>query len=271
MLTAVDGIPMVKFSLFEDAGGCVAAVSLRTGGVSAAPFASLNMSFSTGDAPEAVRENRRRFCEALGLPSESLISCHQVHGTRIEIVGAADRGRGALEKETAIADCDGLMTAEAGVALTMNFADCTPLLFYDPVKKICAVSHGGWRGTAGDIAGKTVRLMGERFGSRPADILSGIGPAIGAASFEVGGEVLEAFRTLFAAEEMESLARKKKNGKFLFNLPRANRLLLLRAGIADAHIEDCGLCTYTRDDLFFSYRKSGGTTGRHMAVISMRA
>ena len=271
MINERNGISYVTFSLFQKGGGVKAAVASRKGGVSQAPFDSLNMSFSTGDKAEAVRENRRRFLSLLSIAPEAVISCHQVHGTHIEAVGKKDRGRGALSPDTAIPDCDGLLTGEAGVPLTMNFADCTPLLFYDPVRRAAGLAHGGWRGTAGNIAGAMVRLMEERCRSDPADILAAIGPAIGPCCFEVGSDVVQVFAGLFSTEDMARLAVPEagKEGKFLFDLPQANRLLLLRAGILPSHIEDARLCTYCRDDLFYSYRKSKGKTGRHMAVIEM--
>lgn len=269
MIEIQNGFPFVRFPAFQKAGGVVAGVASRKGGVSAAPFDSLNMSFSTGDDPDAVRENRRRFLSLLRIPAEDIISCHQVHGTNIVPVGAADKGRGALDRESAVPGCDGLVTNERHVPITMNFADCTPLLFYDPVEDVIGISHGGWRGTAGDIAGKTVALMGKLYGSRPEQILAGIGPAIGACSFEVGEDVIDAFRPLFGDEELRSLYTEKGNGKFLFNLPGANQKLLLRAGLLASHIDDCGLCTYCHDDLFFSYRKSGGKTGRPMAAMML--
>lgn len=269
MIEIRNGIPFVAFSLFRRAGGVTAAVASRRGGVSKAPFDTLNMSFSTGDDPAAVRENRKRFLSLLHIPAESIISCHQVHGTHIEIVGRADCGRGAKEADTAIPACDGLMTQEKNVPLTMNFADCTPLLFYDPVHHAAGVAHGGWRGTAGDIGGKMVQLFHETYGTRPEDLLAGVGPAIGGCCFEVGQDVIDAFSALFGLEEMGRLAREKGGGKYLFDLPEANRLLLLRAGMTSHHIEMSGLCTYCRDDLFFSYRKSGGRTGRHMAAVML--
>lgn len=271
MIEICHGIPYVSFSIFKKAGHVKAAVASRKGGVSTAPFDSLNMSFSTGDDPDAVRENRRRFLSLLGIAPADMVSCCQVHGTHIEVVGKKDRGRGALSLETALTSCDGLLTSDPGVPLTMNFADCTPLLFYDPVRRAGGLAHGGWRGTAGNIGGAMVRLMEERFGSRPEDILAGIGPAIGPCSFEVGRDVVDAFASLFTEAEMKELAAPEegKEGKFLFHLPLANRLLLRRAGLWDSHIEDAGICTYCREDLFYSYRKSGGRCGRHMAVFSL--
>lgn len=268
-LISKDGISYLTFAIFQN-HPVTAAVSTRLGGVSKAPFDTLNMGLPVGDDPAAVLENRRRFFHVLGSDASRIICAKQVHGTHIEIVGEKDCGRGALSMENAIPDCDGLITAEKNVPLIMNYADCTPLLFYDPVKEVIGLSHGGWRGTAGNIAGKTIDKMVKEFGCRREHILCAIGPAIGKACFEVGGEVIEAFSHLFSAAHMETLSATKPNGKYLFDLHGANRLLMEQAGIPKDHIEDCGICTYCRDDLFYSYRKSGGKTGRHMAVLEMQ-
>lgn len=263
-------IPFVSFTLFQSSGEVTAAVATRKGGVSEAPFDTLNMSFSVGDKPEAVRENRRRFLTLLGMDPASAVSCRQVHGSHIEVVDGSFRGRGAENAASAIPDCDGLLTGESNVPLMMNFADCTPLLFYDPVHRAVGAAHGGWRGTVLDIGGHMVRLMRARFGTDPADLLVGIGPAIGRCCFEVGEDVVAAFARLFGEQDMTELAAEKGGGKYLFDLPEANRRLLLRAGVRPSHIERSEYCTYCRDDLFFSHRKSGGCTGRHAAVIMRR-
>ena len=265
---SADGILYMTFDCYQGQG-VVAAVSCRTGGVSEPPFSSLNMGFHTGDDADAVRENRRRYFEALGLSASRLVSGNQVHGTYIYKVTEKDAGRGALTMETAIPACDGFMTDEKDIPITMNYADCTPLFFYDPVKRAIALSHGGWRGTAGNIAALTVAKMEKNYGSKRKDILCVIGPAIGLECFEVGEEVVEEFYKLFNEKEISRLAVKKANGKYLFDLHNANRRLLEKAGIPADHIEDCGLCTYCHDDLFYSYRRSGGKTGRHMAVMAL--
>lgn len=144
-----NGVSYLTFDVFENAP-LTAAVSCRDGGVSQGFFTSLNMGLHVGDDPSLVVENRKRFFDALGADSRTLINCSQVHGTHIEIVGKEDCGRGALSLDTAIPDTDGLITNEANVPITMNYADCTPLFFYDP-KGVIALSHGGWRGTAGNI------------------------------------------------------------------------------------------------------------------------
>lgn len=259
-----------RFSIFEDKAGFEAAVSCRKGGSSPAPFDTLNMSFSAGDNPEHVRDNRKRFLQLLGIPSDQIISCHQVHGIHLEQVGAEYCGRGALDPDDALPACDGLLTNESNVPLTMNFADCMPLVFYDPVRRAAALSHGGWRGTAGNIAGRTVKRMQEVFGSIPGNILAAEGPAIGPSCFEVGEDVQKAFVCLFQEEQQNCLFRNKGGGKYLFSLAEANRLLMIRAGIRPEHIELSDICTYTRDDLFYSHRHSGGRTGRHMTVVMLK-
>lgn len=261
-------ITFLTFSIFEGLS-VKAAVSCRRGGVSKPPFSSLNMGLHVGDRREDVLENRKRYCRALGIDEAMLINCSQVHGTHIEIVSEEDRGRGAFSLDTAIPDTDGLITASPKVPLTMNYADCTPLFFYDPVKKVCALSHGGWRGTAGDIAGKTVSLMAEKYHSRREDILGAIGPAIGLHDFEVGEEVILAMKPLFSEEEWPSLYRRKENGKYLFGLAEANHCLMKKAGLLENHIEDCHISTWAANDLFYSYRRENGRTGRHMAVLMM--
>lgn len=265
-----EGISFLTFTIYRNYP-LRAAVSMRQGGVSEGPFGSLNMGLHVGDDPAAVVENRRRFFHALSSDAKRLINCNQVHGTHVEVVGEKDCGRGADRLETAIPDCDGLITAEKGVPITMNYADCTPLFFYDPKKEVIALAHGGWRGTAGNIAGKTIEKMEQEFHCCREDILCAIGPAIGKDAFEVGGEVVDAFRLLFPETLLTTLYQKKDNGKYLFDLHGANRELMKAAGIPEHHIEDCGICTFSHDDLFYSYRKSGGKTGRHMAVMELVA
>lgn len=268
-ISVKNGVKFLTFSLFENKE-IVAAVSCRVGGISDYPFTSLNTGLTTGEKEDTVLANRKLFLDTVGIPCEDIVSSFQVHGTHVEDVGTMDKGRGALSASTSIEKTDGLITKDKNVPLTMKFADCTPLFFYDPVKEVIALSHGGWRGTAGNIAGKTIEKMVKEYGCKAKNILCAIGPTISKNNFEVGPEVVEAMAPLFTEEEMKELATAKSNGKFYFDLPKANLLLMRKAGILAKNIEDCGLCTYERNDLFFSYRKEHGNTGRHMAVLSMK-
>lgn len=259
--------------LLNHAGAAVAAVSSRNGGVSNAPFASLNMSFSTGDNPDYIRENRRRFFAALGLSMDNAVCCSQVHGTHIVAVTEADRGKGAYDKETAIPACDGLMTNVPGIVLTMNFADCTPLWVYDPVHQAVALGHGGWRGTAANIGPLMLKAMHEAYGTEAKDVYVAFGPTIRACSFEVGQDVLDAFGECLTDEELAMAAEKVQEGKYFLDLPAIHKTLFLQAGVLPHHMEDVRVCTYCHEELFYSYRKAsrrGEKTGRHMALIAIR-
>ena len=271
MLEEKQGISFITFGIYKAVPAVTAAVSTRCDGQSTGSFASLNMSFASGEPADTIRANRRAYLQALHIDPATIVACNQVHGIHIEAVGRESCGNGALTRETAIAACDGLMTNQSDVPLTMNFADCTPLLFVDPVHHAVAVSHGGWRGTAGDIGRVTLQQMKKKYGTQPSDVLAAIGPAIGGCCFEVGPEVIEKFRPLFTAQDMHELARCiGETGKYYFDLPKANEKLLMQAGILPEHLENSHLCTYCWDDLFYSYRKAskqGQKTGRHMAVI----
>lgn len=264
-----NGIFYVSFPQMEERG-IIAVVAGRQGGVSRDPFESLNMSFSSGDDPAAVLENRRRLMALFSLPLERMVACHQVHGTNVVKVTGKEAGLGAGSQKTAIPDCDGLATNVPGVTLSMNFADCTPLLFYDPRHHAIALSHGGWRGAAGNIGGKTVAKMNEWYGTRAGDIFAAVGPAIGPCCFEVGDDVIDAFSVHFDGKTMARLAKPKaEKGKYLFDLPEANRLLLMQAGIREDHIDLSRLCTYCHKELFYSYRRDGKKAGRHMAIMAI--
>ena len=271
MLEEKQGVSFVTFTIFKSVQAVTAAVSTRCGGQSTGTFASLNMSFASGEPADTIRANRRVYLQALHIDPATIVCCNQVHGVHVEAVGRDACGCGALTRDTAISACDGLITNQSNVPLTMNFADCTPLLFVDPVHHAVAVSHGGWRGTAGNIGNITLQKMKEDYGTQPSDVLAAIGPAIGGCCFEVGSEVIEQFRSLFTAQDMRELSRYiSETGKYYFDLPKANEKLLLQAGILPNHLENAHLCTYCRDDLFYSYRKASKQkrqTGRHMAVI----
>lgn len=262
------GMTYISFPHFGNS--LIAAISGREGGVSQGDFASLNMKFLEGENPQAVIENRRRFLSLFSISEKDIVACEQVHGNHVAVVDEKEKGKGALTKETAIPRCDGLVTNVSAVPLTMYFADCTPLLFADVKKHVVGIAHGGWRGTVGGIGAVMVETMERRYGCRTEDIYVAIGPAIGFDDFEVGEEVINAFRRLFTAEEIAPLVREKEGGKFLFDLPRANRLILEKNGIDSHHIEDCGISTYSHTDLFYSYRKEKGKTGRHMAVMMLK-
>ena len=254
------------FSIFPAA--VVHAVSTRHGGVSVPPYDSMNLALHVGDDASDVVENRRRFLGLLGLDSDRLTTPEQIHGDNIVRVGEAEAGRGRLSYADAIPETDALMTDVPGIPLMLCFADCTPILLFDPVHRAAAIAHGGWKGTVRSIAAKTVRAMGDAYGTRPEDCFAGIGPAIGPCCYEVGGEVADEFRKAFPQFAEFFLLEEK--GKIRLDLWQANRLQLEDAGILPEHIDVAGVCTSCHARTFYSYRAEGPTIGRIAAVMAIR-
>lgn len=220
-----------------------------------------NLGFIEGSTPSVVLTNRMALAEAVGFSLDQLTVGAQVHSAHIAVITQEEAGRGGKDRESRLPDTDALVTRESGICLMVMSADCVPILLYDPVQKVIAAVHAGWRGTVGGIAGKTVLLMQEAFNCVPADILVGIGPSIGRCCFEVGGEVAGAFRD--RNERVEGVVYAGKNeGKYQVDLWEANRRQLLAAGVGEGNIEVAGVCTFCNHDRFFSYRYDHGNTGR---------
>ena len=235
--------------------------STRGGGVSAPPFATLNLGGKWGDAPDSVAENRRRLARAAGAP---VFTAAQVHGVAIARVRAGD-----VPEEVARRQADGLCTDRADVALAVFVADCIPAVVVDPRTGAFAAVHAGWRGTLAGVLPAAVRALGEHFGARPADLRVALGPAIGPCCFEVGPEVVEAFEVgLPAARAAGVIVGALPGGKAHIDLKRANSLLLERAGLAPDAIDAGPECTSCDRARFFSYRRDKGMTGQHLAFVA---
>lgn len=233
--------------------GLVVAQSTRHGGVSPAPWDSLNLGWNTEDEAARVRENRDRFFAALGFDASGVVGGRQVHGADVCVVTQAGRYDGF----------DAFVTDRPGLLLAVAVADCVPVLLVDPVRRVVAAVHAGWRGTVATVAKRTVQLMCRRFGSHPAELYAWIGVAIGFAHFEVGAEVARHF-----AEAHKRAAARP--GKWLVDLKSANRTQLLQAGLLARRIEVAPWCTVTHHADFFSHRKGRGRTGRMLAVVGWR-
>lgn len=241
-------------------------ISTRLGGLSRPPFANLNLGIRTDDDPAVVRHNRQLFCQAVGVDFARATCAQQVHGDKIFVVGEAEAGRGVTGYDTAITGTDALITDRPGLPLMLFFADCVPVLIYDPVKRVVAISHAGWKGTVARIAAKTVRAMGEHFGTRPADCHIGIGPSIGPCDYEVDEPVIDALKDAF--DNWKDLVI-PRGGKWLLDLWRTNSYQLEEIGVPRGHIEVSGVCTACNTALFYSHRVEKGVTGRLGAVISL--
>ena len=236
--------------IFSQFSEVVAGQSTREGGVSPMPY-GLNLSSHVGDDRENVLENRRRFYEALGIPKDARhVYQNQIHSANVRVV-SGDEGM--------VKDSDALITTEPGVFLNISVADCTPVMLYDPVRKIIGDVHAGWRGTEQMIALKTIRQM-TTLGSNPQDIVAFIGASASCERYEVGFDVA----TLFEKHHIRELG----NGKFLLDVKEANREQLIRAGIPETQIEVSPLCSISNERLH-SFRRDGKQSGRMFSTIGM--
>ncbi len=232
----------------------------RIGGVSSGPYATLNVSPREGDPPEQVRMNWQRIASAFGIPCEQFFVVNQVHGEKFLIIEDAVSCHSLENRQY-----DAIVTDKPGVAIGIKTADCAPVLLFDKRRQAIAAIHAGWRGTALGIAGKAVRVMRERFSTRPEDLRAAIGPSIGPCCYEIDEPVFEAISRSGDADRVMRPGR--RDGRWMFDLPLANRIQLEREGVPPGQISDTGLCTCCREDLFFSHRRDGERTGRHLNFI----
>ncbi len=257
----------LTFPKIAQAGGVKHAFSTRFGGVSTGDCSTMSFGFSLGDKPENVLENYRIFCEAFGTDCKNAVLSQQTHTANLRIVTKKDSGKGIfLERD--YSDIDGLVTNERGLVLVTQYADCTPLAFYDPVKRVVATSHAGWRGTVQEIAAKTIALMRDRFGSDPADILCGIGPNIGKCCYEVDDPVINEVNKL-SYLELDSCYTPKGGGKYMLNLREVNRQIMVHSGINPQNIDVADLCTCCHSDVFHSHRATKGKRGTLALMIGL--
>lgn len=245
---------------FEMWSGIRHGIFTRQGGVSPAPWASLNMGGNVGDPIENVRQNHERMLTALALDPARACTVWQVHSAAVVIANAA------LPNRRWLAQADGLVTDRLDLSLTMRFADCTPIFLLDPRRGVIGLAHAGWRGTVQGVAAQTARTMMTAFGSRPQDIQAGIGPAISLACYPVGPEVVGAVQAYFGTAD-GLVRRDERDGSFHLDLWAANQLDLQRLGVTQ--IEIAGICTASNTHEFFSHRAESGRTGRFGTVLSL--
>jgi len=241
--------------------------STRKGGASDGQYESMNLSFLNGDKRENVLKNYEILCNELGTSTENLVLSRQTHTDNIKIVDASHRGTGIFKDS--FLDIDGLITNTPKVALVTQYADCTPLLFCDPQKKVIATSHSGWRGTVKEIGKKTVQKMEEHFGCNPKNIIACIGPSIEDCCYEVDDPVYNEFKKLEHLN-LEKIFTKKNNGKYMLNLIEANRQILITAGIEPENMDISDICTCCNSDFLHSHRATGGKRGNLAAIIELK-
>ena len=225
------GVPYLVYPLLEETGIVTHAFSTRLGGVSKGPWATMNLSGTRGDDPEAVEENKRRMARALGVRVGDLTYTHQTHTTNVAVVREADRG-------TRFMETDGMVTNVPGLCLVTFYADCVPLYFVDPVHKAIGLSHSGWRGTVGKMGKVTVEKMKKTFGTDPKDLVAAIGPSICQDCYEVSGDVIDEFKKAFPEGESQ--------------------------------IAVTNLCTHCNPDILFSHRAQGDRRGNLSAFLALK-
>jgi polyphenol oxidase len=231
----------------------------RHGGVSPAPWASLNMGGNVGDSAEAVRENHQRMYDALSLNASRVCTVWQVHSADVIIATEPN------PEQRWLAHADALVTDRADTPLSMRFADCTPILLHDPIQGVIGIAHAGWRGTVQGVARAAAASMIDTFGCKSHNIRAGIGPSISQPNYQVGEEVVSAIRDHFGFTD--GMIIHADDGSAYLDLWEANRLDLRAAGVEQ--VEIMGLCTADHVEDFFSHRREHGKTGRFGAVISL--
>ena len=240
-------------------------VTTRFGGVSLPPYDSLNLGLHTADNPEHVIENRSLLASETGIAADHFLFASQVHSGDVKIIDEEAITSGVLSQNP---QTDATITNLPGSCLMVMVADCVPVLLFDPVKRVIAVIHAGWRGTVQHITSNTIKVMIDRFGSNPADILAGIGPSIGPCCYEVGEEVKAVVNESFGTTE-GYLVSQPHSAKPHFDLWYANQKQLTDLGVKPENIETAQLCTKCNHQIFFSSRADKGVTGRFAAGICL--
>lgn len=242
----------------------------RKGGVSKGGYSSLNLAFTTVDSDENIIKNRQIISQQLGLESKSLIYAQQTHGDKIHTVSEADAGRGALAYSDAIPDVDALMTDKKQLVMGLGFADCVPVFAIDKQRKVLAVIHSGWKGTATRIVDKTISAMVQQYGSRPSDLLIAIGPSIRSCCYTVGKDVRDEFSRHYGAAGSTFFSELAQGERWSLDMQAAIIYQAVNSGVLDENIIDSAMCTCCLEDDFFSHRRDGGVSGRMNAIARLR-
>ena len=248
-----------QFDLFNQYKDINHLITTRLGGISKGSLESLNLSYKVGDNPGNVKQNRILLSKEIESPVNLVIPC-QMHTNNIAVVNE-------YSNDADLQDTDGIITGTKNLAIGVLIADCVPVFLYDPVNKVTAVLHAGWRGTVGKIVSKAIIMMHKQFDTDPKQLIAGIGPSISPEVYEIGLEVKH------KAEEQLGKGHGvivEKNGKIFFDLWKANLLQCTENGIPEKNIEVAGICTFQHQDLFYSARGSREITGRFAAVIMLK-
>ncbi len=241
--------------------------STRRGGVSEFPYNSLNLGLHVGDRKIDVIKNRDLLFETAGINRKSVVVAEQIHGSRIAVVDKNNSGCGYFSHSSALSGFDGMITKEKNTPLFAFFADCVPIILFDDKNHIAGIAHAGWKGTIGKIAAEIVGQAVKEFSSKLEDINIIIGPSISIKNYEIDKKMADLFLQEF--DNSDNFIIKSDNSYYL-DLKKVNRKILLNSGIKNENIfVENKYCTFEDEDLFYSYRRDGKSTGRMAAVIEI--
>jgi YfiH family protein len=229
----------------------------------------MNLGFNRGDTDDNVRNNFRILCSSIDVEYRDLVFSDQIHEDIVIGVTDKDKGKGII-RESDIIGVDGIITNKPKVPLVTFYADCVPIYFLDPVKKVIALSHAGWRGTVKKIGAKTVEKMVNEYDCNVEDILVAIAPSIGPCCFEVEEDVTTHFEQIFNDEQLKKIVDNTGLNKYMIDLWTANKLILLDVGIEESNITVTDICTKCNKETFFSHRGSNGKRGSLAAIMELR-
>ncbi len=231
----------------------------RLGGVSQAPFNTLNLARSVGDDAQSVQENNRRMLGVFGMTPDHATTAWLVHGRSVAVMTRADTGSYRQ-------GFDAIITRERGLALTMRFADCVPIVLFDSMQHAIGLAHAGWRGVAENVIAATVAALRDNFGSQPQHLWAGIGPCISAERYCVGQEVIDLVAS--ACPPGAPIVRRQSDSSLHLDLNAAVLSQLRACGVEN--IEESAICTASNTTEWFSHRAENGKTGRFGVVIGLR-
>ncbi|SDH91376.1 peptidoglycan editing factor PgeF [Alteribacillus bidgolensis] len=254
---------------FKREPSLLAGITTRKGGEGVKPFDSLNTAFHVGDEPQTVIANRKNIGKELGFPLSSWTASEQVHGNEIIKIRGEDKGKGALSRQSAAGEADGMYTNEKGLLLVSFYADCVPLIFFAPAAEFVGLAHAGWKGTALNIGGKFVNTWVQTEKINIEDIYVVIGPSISQEAYEVDDKVISQLEKLIPSYKPVPWYSTQK-GRFQLDMKEMNKVLLEVAGLPSENIFVSSYCTYSEKELFFSHRRDGGGTGRMMSFIGLK-
>jgi YfiH family protein len=246
--------------------GVVAGVTTRNGGISRAPFNSLNLGINTDDAPHNVEGNLATLAHAFGIAQHHLLLVKQVHGCDIVVVDHKNYDVSHFQD----VEADAIITNQPGLMLGITVADCYPILVFDPHQRVAAAIHAGWRGTANGIIADTIATMENEFKCDPTTLLAAVGPGISKEHYVVGKEVRDAFRNSAQSAHWKEITEEIELGQWHLDLRRSCVMQLHEAGLKPNNCDVSELCTFKKRDMFFSYRRDNGQTGRQMGYIMFR-